>query len=422
MGQELLPQGVIELGHHLVQAVEEAPGHKGEGSPVPQAADKEHDRHVEAGAGFAPPAAAQGEVEIVLEPAGQGDVPAPPEILDGGGEVGAVEVLHKAEAQHFGRAPGDVGVGGEIAVNLEGKGHGGHQEGPAPLVLGVVVHGVHHGGQVVGDDHLFEQAPQHRVDAGLDVLVAEGVVLLELVEDVAGALDGPGHQLGEEGDEQGVVDEVLLRFHVLAVDIDGVAQGLEGVEGDAHGQEHVQQGHVQAQARGVDRVGQKARGEVVILEEEQHPQVEEEAEGHPEPPLAPHRVAYQQAAAVGDGGGEQHEQGVGGVPAHVEEVAGQQQLDVPGAAGQQVIDQQVEPQEQQVLDGIEIQSVRSFLSRYCCRAAPLSWMGFSSASSRRVVKCSTRCCQRASSSPSVGVRPSSSSCPPTYREIFSAPR
>ena len=99
------------------------------------------------------------------------------------------------------------------------------------------------------------------------------MVLLELVEDVAGALDGAGHQLGEEGDEQGVVDEVLLRFHVFAVDVDGVAQGLEGVEGDAYGQEHVQQGHVQAQARGVNHVGQKACGKVVILEEEQHPRL-----------------------------------------------------------------------------------------------------------------------------------------------------
>ena len=321
---------------------------------MPQAGDEEHDEDIQAGAAFPLPAAPQGEVEVILKPAGKADVPPPPELFDGLGEVGAVEVLHQLEAQHFGGAPGDVGIGGEVAVDLEGEGRCGHQEGAPALALGGVVDGVHQHRQVVGDDHLLEQAPHHRGHPRPQVLVPEGVVLLELVEDVPRPLDGPGHQLGEEGDEQGVVEEVPLGGHVLPVHVDGVAQGLEGVKGDAHRQQHVQQGHVHGKAQIVQPPGEHVRGEVVVLEEEQHPQVQHQAQGHPQPALAPHGTAHQQAAAVGDGGGEEHQKGVDGVPAHVEVVAGQQQLEVPGPAGQQVVEGHVHRQEHQVLDGVEI--------------------------------------------------------------------
>lgn len=60
----------------------------------------------------------------------------------------------------------------------------------------------------------------------------------DLRQQALGALDGPGDELREIRDEQGDVEEVLLRGHPPAVDVDGVAHRLEGVERDTDRQQH----------------------------------------------------------------------------------------------------------------------------------------------------------------------------------------
>ena len=45
--------------------------------------------------------------------------------------------------------------------------------------------------------------------------------------------DGPGDQLGEQRHIRAEVDDVPLGRHQSSVHVDGVAHGLEGVEGDA---------------------------------------------------------------------------------------------------------------------------------------------------------------------------------------------
>ena len=49
-----------------------------------------------------------------------------------------------------------------------------------------------------------------------------------------------GDELWEEGDVEGIVEEVALVVELAAVDVDGVTQQLEGIEGDADGQEDVE--------------------------------------------------------------------------------------------------------------------------------------------------------------------------------------
>ena len=48
-----------------------------------------------------------------------------------------------------------------------------------------------------------------------------------------GALDGAGDHVGEKGDVQREIEEAAGRLHVAAVNINRVAEGLEGVERDA---------------------------------------------------------------------------------------------------------------------------------------------------------------------------------------------
>jgi len=62
------------------------------------------------------------------------------------------------------------------------------------------------------------------------------VVPEELGEKGAGAEDGSGDQLGKERHVDGEVEEVIGRDSPFPVDVDGVAEGLEGVERDSERQ------------------------------------------------------------------------------------------------------------------------------------------------------------------------------------------
>ena len=94
----------------LVQAVEQTPYNKGPVRAVPQAAHRKHGDHVELGTQKAAPAAAQGKIQVLPEPGGEGDVPFFPEILHRGGQVGGAEVFRDGKAQHFRSAHGHVGI------------------------------------------------------------------------------------------------------------------------------------------------------------------------------------------------------------------------------------------------------------------------------------------------------------------------
>ena len=64
------------------------------------------------------PVAAEGDIDILPEPAREGHVPAPPELGDGGGDIRVVEVLRKVEAQHLAHADAHHGVAGKVEIEL----------------------------------------------------------------------------------------------------------------------------------------------------------------------------------------------------------------------------------------------------------------------------------------------------------------
>src|SRR5690242_19994913 len=66
--------------------------------------------------------AAERYVEIVAQPRRKRDVPATPEIADVRGEIGPFEIRRKAETEQACAAARDVGVAGEIEINLHREG------------------------------------------------------------------------------------------------------------------------------------------------------------------------------------------------------------------------------------------------------------------------------------------------------------
>ena len=86
---------------------------------MPDAGEQLHHEQVEDLPLQALAVAAQRDIDILAEPAGKGHVPAPPELGDGTGDIGEVEVLGEIKAQHLAHADGHQGVTGKIKVELE---------------------------------------------------------------------------------------------------------------------------------------------------------------------------------------------------------------------------------------------------------------------------------------------------------------
>ena len=110
-------------------------------------------------------ATAERNIDIVLEPSGEGNVPAAPEVDEGGREVGTVEVHHQLEAEEPGHAAGGIGVAREIAIDLERKEDRSNPAG-SPLVQRVVTKdAIDVKSEGVGHHHLLEEPVDDERDA-----------------------------------------------------------------------------------------------------------------------------------------------------------------------------------------------------------------------------------------------------------------
>ena len=269
-------------------------------------------------------------------------MPAPPEVGDGGSQVGPVEVLQEVEAEHPAHADGHVAVAGEVEVDLKPVGHGpqpGHGGGEGGEG---VEGGVGQDGHIVGEDHLFPQARDEPGHTAPEVLPGLPPAV-DLPGDGLIPDDGPGDELGEEGHIQPHIQDAPLGGGAAAVDVDDVAHGLEGVEGDADGQCQVDLRHGQAQSAQIP--ADKAQ----ILENEQPRQIEDHRRPQPEPPAGPRPLHHPAEEPVGgDGGQQQHH--IHRLTPGVEEEGDQQQEDVaepPPAEEGVVVDQQHTGQKQE---------------------------------------------------------------------------
>ena len=81
-------------------AVIEPPEVEVPAGPVPEARERPDDEDIHALADLPAAVAAQGDVDVIPEPGGQGDVPAPPELGHALGDIGVIEVDAELEAQH----------------------------------------------------------------------------------------------------------------------------------------------------------------------------------------------------------------------------------------------------------------------------------------------------------------------------------
>ena len=215
-------------------AVKGSPDDKRPRGAVPESTEDHGDHQVSVGKEARAPAAAEGDVKEIAQEARQRHVPAPPEVPKAGCAVWAVEVLGEHESHQQGQPDGNVGVAGEVAVDLRGIGVGGQQHVGRVVGLRHAEHGIdHRPAEVIGDyDLLDEPHPdQGQSRAHPDVL---GVTRpRQLWEELSRAHDRAGDEVREEAQVDRGVDQPR-GLDQIALDVHGVGDGLEGEEADPH--------------------------------------------------------------------------------------------------------------------------------------------------------------------------------------------
>jgi len=109
----------------------------------------------------------------------------------------------------------------------------------------------------------------------------EIAALLNMGQELRRALNRPSDQLREKADKRREVDEAARGLQIPPIHVNGVGQGLEGVETDAHGQNDLQRRHVHRDARRRPSVDPTLDEEVGVFEVAQQSEVHDERHGEP---------------------------------------------------------------------------------------------------------------------------------------------
>ena len=207
----------------------EPPAEKMKPSPVPEPAQSKDCEGIgrRAEPAFAVPA--ERNVDVLAEPAGERDVPPPPEIPDPVREVWIFEVFGQADPEQAGGSQGDVGVAGEVRVDLEAE----EDRCGQHLRSGQGAVGKERVGDRcnrVGNHDLLCVAPQHEEAADPEIADRDLRFAGELPHEILRALDRAGHDLREEGEVERVAVKTPLRGEIATIDVDHVGERLEGVK------------------------------------------------------------------------------------------------------------------------------------------------------------------------------------------------
>ena len=112
---------------------------------------------------------------------------------------------------------------------------------------------------------------------------------------------GPERTVGEKGHVEGQPAQMAFRRLPAPIDLRDIAEGLESVEGNAHGQKHAQPGQSHAPQQGPKGIAK----EVVVLEDEKQAQIEGQGRQKATPPAPALRQAgHPTGAEIDTEGGE----------------------------------------------------------------------------------------------------------------------
>ena len=167
---------------------------------MPQSAKEKNDHEIQASACIRDAVSAERDIQIIPEPAGQGDVPAAPKIPEGLGDVGVIKILKKLEAEHLSQPHGHVRVTGKVEIDLQGV-----ADRPKPGIRRGQLAGRQRENLVcgecnrVGDEDFFGQSHYKTADSPGKLLQAV-LTTGQLRSDGMPPQNGSGNKLREEED------------------------------------------------------------------------------------------------------------------------------------------------------------------------------------------------------------------------------
>ena len=188
---------------------------------MPGTGEHPHHQNVENPASPAYPVAAQGNVNIVPEPAAKAHVPAAPEFRNAFGQIGILEILQEVEAENSAQTNGHIGITGKVKVNIQQERNGIHpvkQHGR----FSAFPENLDQQGKVVCQNHLFAQAHQEPAQTVGQVFPGMAAVL-QFLRHIHIPDNGTGNELGKQGHIGTEGNGVFLHLRSTPVHIDGIA-------------------------------------------------------------------------------------------------------------------------------------------------------------------------------------------------------
>ena len=267
--------------------------------------------------------AAERDIDIIPEPCSHGYVPAAPEVGNAVGKERVIEILKEAEPKHTPKAYCHIGIAREVKVNLESVSYNA-KPCRKHCWRGLCACRLPQQPYVVCKQYLFAYAAYKPLYAGRKQLY-RAFSMLQFVCHGLVADDWAGYKLRKQRDVCAEVDYVLLRLCFAAVNVDGIAHGLEGIKADAYRQGQIRLRYSRAEQR-IDSAYQK----VAILEHTK--QTEIDAYRYEQRGLCAALAAValgKLPACVVKHGGEYHKQHIHRLSPRIEQQAECEQYSVP---------------------------------------------------------------------------------------------
>ena len=195
---------------------------------------------IEVGAADPAPVAAERDVKVFAQPGRKRDVPAPPEIGDRFRAIGRIEILRENKAEHEAEPDRHVRVTAEVEIDLERVADRAEPRVERADRAGVEG-GVRDFSAGIREQDFFREAEHEEGDAAREFVRGEDA-MFELIGEKGEFQDRPRDEMREHGNEAGEIDEVRHRLGLAAINVDRVAERLEGVEADAERQDDAEEG------------------------------------------------------------------------------------------------------------------------------------------------------------------------------------
>ena len=168
-------------------------------------------------------------------------MPAPPELAHAAGEVGAEEVLVTAQAQQVCHADGQLGIAGEVEIDVERISRQRPDDAQGVVVVRLI-EGVVVGGKMVRQALFQKDAPAQPHAAVQRQRPVKGGRAFQLGQQALGPLDGPAGELGEKAGVGKAIDRILLGGQRPFIHRHQVGDVLEHKEADPHRHEQPRKG------------------------------------------------------------------------------------------------------------------------------------------------------------------------------------